>query len=272
MEKLQKALQQARDQRGPAAAAAASAAPQMPSPDLDALWEDLTPLSTSRHELEKHRIVTSTAGNLGSAHDILRTKILLAMRKNGWKRIAITSPTMGCGKTTTSCNLAIGCARNADIRAILLEFDLRRPQIAKSLKMPAMPDIGEMLGDRVPFGDQAMRYGRNVAISAASKTSVDPTSVLMSKVTHRVLGEIETRYQPDIMIFDLPPILVSDDTRAILKDVDCAVLIAQAEMTTFAQIDTCEREIAEHTNMLGVVLNQCRALDEVYGAYGDYYA
>jgi hypothetical protein len=40
-----------------------------------------------------------------------------------------------------------------------------------------------------------------------------------------------------------------------------------ADVTTVAQIDTCEREIAEHTNMLGVVLNQCRDPDDDYGYY-----
>jgi protein-tyrosine kinase len=69
------------------------------------------------------------------------------------------------------------------------------------------------------------------------------------------------------MIFDLPPLLVGDDTRSVLKDVDCALLVARSDVTTVAQIDTCEREIAEHTNMLGVVLNQCRDPDDDFGYY-----
>ena len=49
--------------------------------------------------------------------------------------------------------------------------------------------------------------------------------------------------------------------------VDCALLIARAEVTTVAQIDACEREIAEQTNVLGVVLNQYRHEDDTTG-YG----
>jgi len=198
---------------------------------------------------------------------MLRTKVLLTMRRNGWKRLAVTSPTAGCGKTTTACNLAIGNARNQDIQTILIEFDLRRPSISKSLKMPVTVDLEEMLDRKVDFAEQALRYCSNIAICAAQKPSKDPSTILLSKSTQEVLREIEERYDPDCMIFDLPPLLVNDDTRVVLKDVDCALMVVQAGITTVAQIDACEREIAEHTNMIGVVLNQCRDSDEVYDDY-----
>ncbi len=57
------------------------------------------------------------------------------------------------------------------------------------------------------------------------------------------------------MIFDMPSILVSDNTRAFLSNVDCAVIIARANNTRYGHFDACEREIAEYTNVLGVVLN-----------------
>jgi Mrp family chromosome partitioning ATPase len=72
------------------------------------------------------------------------------------------------------------------------------------------------------------------------------------------------------MIFDLPPVLVSDDTRAFLKDVDCALIVARAGATSAAQIDTCEREVAEQTNVLGVVLNQCRHIEDTDYGYEKY--
>jgi hypothetical protein len=44
--------------------------------------------------------------------------------------------------------------------------------------------------------------------------------------------------------------------------------VARAGATSVSQIDVCEREVAEQTNVLGVVLNQCRyASDEGYGTY-----
>jgi Mrp family chromosome partitioning ATPase len=235
--------------------------------EAETLWKALGPFEPHQKAMERSRIVTAAAGQLGSAFDILRTKVLLTMRKNGWTRLAITSPTTGCGKSTTACNLAIGFARNPDQRTILLEFDLRRPSIAGILDLPGGSDITEMLEGKVPFAEQARRYRSNVAVAAARKVSADPTSILTSNIIHETLAEIEADYAPNLMIFDLPPLLVGDDTRAVLKDVDCALLVARADVTTISQIDTCEREIAEHTNMLGVVLNQCRDVDDDYGYY-----
>jgi protein-tyrosine kinase len=274
MEKLQKALQKARDQRSgtpdkPVMALRSSSGgmPPRAGSDPDTLWAELRSFEPEAAALEKGRIVTASSNKVGTHFDILRTKIQLSMRKNGWKRLAVTSPTMGCGKSTTACNLVIGSARNADIRTILFEFDLRRPSIARTLGLPDGPEITDLFMRRVDFSGQALRYRDNVAVAAARSPTVDPTAILQSRTTQEVIDDIEARYAPDLMIFDLPPLLVGDDARAVLKDMDCALLLARAGATTINQIDSCEREIAEQTNVMGILLNQCRDSYERYDYY-----
>ena len=75
------------------------------------------------------------------------------------------------------------------------------------------------------------------------------------------------------MLFDMPPLLVSDDTIAFLDQVDCVLMIAAAEESTMGEIDRCGKELARHTQVLGVVLNKCRFMDRDEGYdydYGDY--
>ena len=67
------------------------------------------------------------------------------------------------------------------------------------------------------------------------------------------------------MLFDLPPMLVSDDTMAFVGHVDAVLLIAAAEATTIKEVDSCERELASQTNVMGVVLNKCRYMGPEYG-------
>ncbi len=264
MEKLQKALQIAREQR-----AGHTTAVQQPVARDDA-WEALPREDPDVKLLEANRIVSTQVKPVARPFDILRTKVLLNMRKNGWKRLAVTSPEEACGKTTLACNLVLGFSRQSDVRTILFEFDLRRPTIAKRLRLPARPNISEMLHGDVDFADQAVRLTDSVAVSAASAPVADPTSTILNQKTHDTLADIEARYSPDIVVFDLPPLLLSDEAQAFLKDVDCALMVARAESTTVAQIDACERGIAEHTNVLGVVLNQCRHGDDVHLNYADY--
>lgn len=266
MEKLQQALQKARVRRGEqpyqTGGGAGTALQTTPTEEVD-LWAALKEWKPIPGDLEKSRLVTAEVGKKSAAFDMLRTKILLTMRKQNWTRLAITSATPNCGKSLLACNLAMGFARNTDTRAMLLELDLREPDIAKLLHLPQTSEMAAMLQGRVPFADQALRFRENVAIAAALKPNADPASVLLNEKTQQVLEEIQTSYQPDVMLFDLPPMLHNDETRAVLKDMDCALLVARSDVSTLTQIDLCEQEIAEQTNVMGVVLNECRYTDGV---------
>ena len=91
--------------------------------------------------------------------------------------------------------------------------------------------------------------------------------MLHSARAREVLAAIEERWKPDVTIFDMSPMLASDDNVGFMGNVDCALLVAAAESTTLANIDACEKELAQLTNVLGVVLNKCRYSDETAG-YG----
>ena len=67
------------------------------------------------------------------------------------------------------------------------------------------------------------------------------------------------------MIYDLPPMLQSDDVMAFLPHLDCVLLVAGAEKSRLDEVDKCEKDLAEHTNVLGVALNLCRYMAEDFG-------
>ena len=115
--------------------------------------------------------------------------------------------------------------------------------------------VGEVISGIIDFKDQALRIDDNVAVSMAKRAEQDPSKLLLADETAEVLNAIEAKYQPDLMIFDLPSVLVNDDTRAFLKNVDCALIVIRANQTRYSQFDAGEREIAEQTNVLGTVLN-----------------
>jgi protein-tyrosine kinase len=278
MEKLQEALRKARALRDRAGAAVpgpstGSGPGSAADPDHDAAWAALTAAEPDPAHLMRNRVLTLKAGRTATAFDVLRTKVFLTMQRNGWTRLAVTSPTGSCGKSTLSANLAAGFTRQPDIRAALIELDLRRPSLARIFGLMPERDVSALLSGGVPFAEQALRLRDNVALALARRPAPDPTSLLLSRRTQEILSGIEMLYSPEIVIFDLPPILAGDDTRAFLGDVDAALIVARAERTTKAEISACEREIAELTNVMGVVLNQCRIQDRetAYGSdYGSY--
>lgn len=262
MEKLQAALEKARSRRD------SGAQPQAPTPpakqktprarNKENLWTALPEIQPAGKTLLAHNVVTRQASHQATPFDILRTKILLQMRQNGWKTVAITSPMPQSGKTTIACNLALGLGRQGELRTMLFDLDLQDPSIGNFMGHSPKADISNVLTGEIPFAEQAVRVGESVAISMAMHRENDPTRVLLSEQTPETLNTIKDTYDPDIMIFDTPSILMGDNTRAFLRNVDCALIVTRANNTKYGHFDACEREVAEYTNVLGVVLNAFR--------------
>ena len=297
MEKLQKAISKARETRGdqPAPEETPAPPPESATPKANGTqrprrregpksyileaaqqfefppsWDLLTPFEPNPDLLLKNRIMTLHAQTTSNPFDILRTKVFLLMRQNGWKRMAITSPTKSCGKTTTACNLAVGFSRQRELKTMLFDMDLRRPGVANLMGRKPSHGIRDVLNGNVSARDQMMRLRTNVALSMARGPVADPTQVMLADTTSQMFDDVQEEFEPDVMIFDLPPMLVTDDARAFLKNVDCALIVARAEQTRVSQLDICEREVAEHTNVLGVMLNNCRHVSDEEEYYEQY--
>jgi Mrp family chromosome partitioning ATPase len=130
--------------------------------------------------------------------------------------------------------------------------------------------MAEFLEGRVPFPDIALRHGTTLAFGCGHGATKAPSELLQSQQARTVLAELEKTYAPDFMLFDLPPLNAGDDNLGFLTQVDAALILAEAEQTSLAQIDVAERQVAELTNVLGIVLNKCRYVRGAYG-YADGY-
>ena len=267
MERLHAAIEKARRQRQSAPSDPVVAArPVVPaSESLTNAWSALQRLDVPAAQIRKSRLVAYDGGHDAGPYDLLRTRILQQAQKNNWRRVAVVSPHSECGKTTTVANLAFSFGRQKDLRTLALDFDLRRVGLARVLGQQCRHTMADILERRVPFSEHGLLHGTNVAIGLNAGPVRNPSEVLQNQQTRDVLDEIEATYQPDIVLFDMPPLMSSDDNFGFLKNVDCALILAEADRTTTAQIDLAERQVSELTNVMGVVLNKCRYATEGYG-------
>ena len=272
MEKLQTALARAREKRdgydSSHPAGRGSFRQSRKNARLQAIaerWEEIPMFTPSEQRLQEARVFTSEATSNAQHFDILRTKLLLEMRRNDWTRVAITSATAGCGKTTLACNLITGLGRQPEVRGMLFDLDFRRPSVSRVFGAAPTASLDDVLMGEVAYQEQAMRLHENTAISMTTRVVPDPAQVILSSRTADILDRIQADYQPDLMLFDVPPVLVSDETRGFLKLVDAVVIVAGAESNTVAQIDEVEREVAQYSNVAGIVMNKCRFMEEGYG-------
>lgn len=272
MERLQAAIEKARERRQAERPQAPNLRTRRPAAQTGepGLWERLQQLDVNERKLIKNRVFLDGKSREAAYFDKLRTKILQQCRDHGWKRVLITSATAGCGKTTTTANLAASFTRQTDRKLLVHEFDMRRPALAGVFGHKAQAGFANVLDREASFDDIAVRLADNVILSMNSGPHANPAQVILRDSTPLILDEIEARYRPDVTIIDSPPMLATDDTFALLKFVDCALIIAAAEKTTTSEVDAIEKEIAEQTNVLGVVLNRCNYLEDDYGYSYDY--
>ena len=260
----------------------AVALPETTRPDADvdtaanvgaraARWAALPGFVPAPDLLARGHIVTPAGGADAVPFDQMRTRLLQQMRANGWHRVAITSPTPGCGKSTIALNLALSLGRQPDLRTLLAEIDLRRPSLARMLGLRSPQSFARVLEGLDPLATQAVRIGDNLAVSTCHAPHRHPAELMHSPGLATALDRIEAEDDPSILIFDMPPMFVSDDAMAVMGRMDCVLIIAAAEATSIKDIDRCERELAGQTNVLGVVLNKCRYMENENYGY-DYHA
>ncbi|TPE48432.1 CpsD/CapB family tyrosine-protein kinase [Amaricoccus solimangrovi] len=288
MERIQAAIQKAKEQRGEALAAGASPAPGTatgtghqavaaarvarsgltPAPGAGQGWGEIAAFEPDPRLMARNRIVTfADADPAHVTYDMMRTKLLRALRQNGWTSVGITSPTQDCGKTTTSLNLAFSLSHQPEVRTVLVDLDLRRPAVAKHLGLSTPQSMASVMRGTRPVAENFVRYGDNLAIGTNASGMRDSAELLLNPATAQGVASIRHAFAPDVILYDLPPMLQSDDVMAFLPHLDCVLLVAASEKSRLDEVDKCEQELAEQTQVLGVVLNKCRYGGEDYGYY-----
>lgn len=270
MERIREAIERARSQqsepdRGPRSvrswpgrsATATAGTSSSPSADAEIHYKNTVVQELDREHLESHRIVAHQKSHPASwAFDLLRTQLLQKMDENGWRTVAITSPTMESGKTVVSINLAISIAQQTNRTALLIDFDLRRPQIARLLGLNRDCSLNQVLAGEAQIEDAMVNPGIPRLVVLPTQQSVPSSSeVLGSGKVAGLMSELRERYTDRVIVVDLPPVLAVDDVLAILPRVDCVLMVVGNGASTRKEIEEAMNRLSRFP-LLGVVLNK----------------
>jgi len=210
--------------------------------------------------LEKNRIVAFNKNDASSMNfDILRTHILQKMEENGWRTLAITSPTPGAGKTVISINLAMSIAQQTSKTAMLVDFDLRRPKIGAYMGLPMVKSMNDLLDGTADLQDVLVNPDLPRLVVLATKSPVKNSSeILSSRRVADLIKDLRSRYESRIVIFDLPPVLSTDDAIALIPQIDCVLMVVANGMSTKQELEDSLRLIPK-ANLIGTVLNKAES-------------
>ncbi|MDQ4025902.1 MAG: polysaccharide biosynthesis tyrosine autokinase, partial [Actinomycetota bacterium] len=185
------------------------------------------------------------------------------------RSLVVTSAVSGEGKSTVALNLALVEAQ-AGRRVLLIEANLRRPQLAEGLELPDDPGLSRILAgvaDGEEMGVSLKSGAAVVDVIPAGPPPSNPAELLESDTMAALLLRAAVRY--DLVLVDTPPALAVSDVTPLLSQVDGVLVVAWLGYTTRDHAADLRKLLgAGRARVLGVVLNGDRARRSTYGAYG----
>lgn len=216
----------------------------------------------------EHRLVFHTDPRSPAAD---RIRLLRMRLKDRWKtgqlkKLLITSPLAGDGKSTLTLNLATALHERGKHTVLVVEADLHHSTISEILRLRPWTGITECLtAESVsPFSSvrQIQPFGWHLL--PAGEPRRNPTELLQSPAFGRMLQQLAPCF--DWILIDSPPVIPLTDSISLQQHVDASLLVVRAGQTP--------RESIEHTldllgkkNILGVVLNGVQTRDHLYYQY-----
>jgi capsular exopolysaccharide synthesis family protein len=250
------------------AGAAASPASQTEIGNIEYTRTRVVPVS--RESLTERKVVVGNARDQAStAFKMLRTQVLRRMQASGWRTLAVVSPAPDDGKTLIAANLAISISRDVHHTALLVDFDLHRPSVHDCFAITPSVGVGDVLRGEAPLEDAFLNPGiPGMTLLPGTGPLDDASELLASTRVTALVDELRERYAGRVVLFDLPPILATDDAIAFLPNVDAVLLVVRDGKHTREQLQRVRRLVST-VPVVGAVLNyvDLRGQPYYYGYY-----
>lgn len=168
---------------------------------------------------------------IAEQYRILRTNLYSIVTDRPIKTIVITSSQSGEGKTTTSTNLAVTLSWDTKKKILLLDGDLRKPEVHTLLNIPKKPGLSDLILEKCTMNDLVSKpaIGNLYAIPSGSMTT-NPAELLSYPRFKALIADFKQRF--DYVIFDTPPTLTVADSSIIGSMCDGVILVVKAEITS----------------------------------------
>lgn len=230
--------------------------------------DELPRVNLNPRALHKNRILKDQDVPACSAYKMLRTRVLQRMRRNGWTTLAVTGTCPSEGKTLTAINLALSMARDLSTSVVLVDLDLRKPAMARYFGLAPRHGIGDYLQGTVELERVLLCPGMDrLALLLNERPFPNSSELLTSPQMGFLVSQLKLG-EGRIVIFDLPPLLVTDDMLAFSPLVD-AILLVLAQGTTKQADLVAAKELLQDANIVGTVLNRSsESISPYYYYYG----
>jgi exopolysaccharide/PEP-CTERM locus tyrosine autokinase len=248
--------------------------------------DDKTPRSTTRKvdlDLARMRdlgMVTAAGGRTALVEDfrIIKRPLIkraFAERASGdlpGNLIMVTSSLPGEGKTYCAINLAMSIAMELDHTVLLVDADVARPSVLRTLGLPAQRGLMDILVDEaLDLSDVMLRTNvPTLSILPAGTSTPRATELLASAAMTNLVMEIAHRYPDRIVIFDSPPLLLTSEARVLATHMGQIVVVVESETTTQHAVKESLSQLEGCSNV-NLIYNKTREFPGIEETYDYHY-
>ena len=196
----------------------------------------------------------------------LRSKLEFTLPEERTRRVVVTSPSPGEGKTTTVANLGIAFA-HAERRVLVVDADLRSPALNAVFGLDNVPGLSEVLSGQVTL-QKALHsnFIHGMDILCAGEPSARAAELLGSRHMVKFLKELNQAY--DWVLMDSSPVLPVSDAATLSAMADGSVVVVSGGESRILTLERAVDLLAGNgAKLVGVFLNNFNARD----AYGRFY-
>lgn len=219
----------------------------------------------------------------------IRTNIEFSSADKKIKSLVVTSSGPSEGKTTTASNLAVVFA-NAGSRVVLVDADLRKPNIALNFKVPNVNGLSNYLTEgnsatgsflsendvenvyltqgNTQIGSRLIETDiENLYLMPSGPTPPNPSELLSSKRMQELVDTLSESF--DLVIFDMPPVVTVTDAQIMSSYVDGTILVVRERKTNKQAILEAKKLLdMVKAKIIGVVYNGKKQGEDSYYYYG----
>jgi protein-tyrosine kinase len=218
--------------------------------------------------------------NLISLHDpqsyeaeqfkILRTNILFPVSGKVPKSILVTSSLPAEGKSFVSANLAISIALNINKHVLLMDCDIRKPDLHRMFGFGELAGLSDYLIERQELASLLIRtHVDKLSLLPSGPVPSNPSELMSSERMSALLQEVKSRYEDRLIVIDSPPPGLAAETAFLAREVDGIIIVVKHLKTPRQEVEDLMETVGSD-KIIGCVVNQLDTTMSRYYGYKKY--